>query len=219
MCEDTLGQTRQIVGPVLIWLLAAAVVGALIDVPAWSAQLSETMAVQPWLDIGYWVSEIVMWILVVTYAAMLLRTWFTKDHVPFTRLVFGGAATVLAYGINNLLLKETYGKVRPCNVFETAGECPGVENFSYPSNHTVIAFGLAMGLALAIPWLSYIAFPLAIIAGVARVLAGHHYPHDVLAGAVLGMLGVLGALLMFVTVQASVAKKLSATRDKTAIER
>lgn len=213
-----MGQTRQIVGPVLIWLLVAAVIGALIDVPAWSAELAETMAVEPWTNIGYVVSQIVMWVLVATYAGMLLRTWITKDHVPFTRLVFGGAATVVVYGINNLFLKETYGKVRPCNVFETAGYCPGVENFSYPSNHTVIAFGLAMGLAFASPWLSYIAFPLAIIEGVARVLAGHHYPHDVLAGAVLGMLGVLGALLMFVKVQASVAEKLSATRDKTTVE-
>lgn len=213
-----MGQTRQIVGPVLIWLLVAAVIGALIDVPAWSAQLAEAMAVQPWVDIGYFVSQLVMWILVVTYAAMLLRTWFTKDHLPFIRLVFGGAATVVAYAINKLLLKETYGKVRPCNVFETGGDCPGVENFSYPSNHTVIAFALAMGLAFAIPWLSYIVFPLAIIEGVSRVLAGHHYPHDVLAGAVLGMLGVLGALLMFVKVEASVAEKLSATRDKTAVD-
>src|SRR5699024_4381389 len=215
MCEDTLGQTRQIVGPVLIWLLVAAVIGALIAVPTWSAQLAEAMAVEPWIDIGFVVSEIVMIVLILIYAGMLLRTWITKDHMPFTRLVFGGATTVIAYGINNLLLKDTYGKVRPCNAFETAGQCPGLENFSYPSNHTVIAFGLAMGLAFAIPWLGYIAFPLAIIEGICRVLAGHHYPHDVLAGAVLGLFGVVGALLMFVKVQASVAKKLSATRDKT----
>lgn len=216
MCEDTLGQTRQIVGPVLLWLLVAAIIGALIDVPVWSAKLAETMAVEPWVDIGYVLSTIVMLALVIMYAATVLRTWFTRDHVPFTRLLFAGVATVIAYGINNLLLKDTYGKVRPCNMFETAGHCPGLENFSYPSNHTVIAFGLAMGLAFAIPWLGYLAFPLAMIEGVCRVLAGHHYPHDVLAGAVLGLLGVLGFVYMFVKVQASMADKLSATRDKAA---
>src|SRR5690625_5596990 len=100
--------------------------------------------------------------------------------------------------------------VRPCHTFDTGGSCPDISNFSYPSNHTVIAFGLAMGLAFAIPWLAYLTFPLAIIEAVARVLAGHHFPHDVIAGAVLGALGVRGALLMFVYVEAAAAEELTA---------
>lgn len=211
-----MGQTRQIVGPVLIWLLVAAVVGALIDVPAWSVELYEAMNVESLTDTGSIVSTVVMIALVVVYLGMLLRAWFTKDNIPFIRLVFGGVATTVVYGIN-LLLKGGYGKVRPCNVYETAGNCPPLENFSYPSNHTVIAFGLAMGLAFALPWLAYIAFPLAIIAAVSRVLAGHHYPHDVVVGATLGLLGVLGILLMFVKVQARLAEKLSASRNKTRV--
>src|SRR5699024_10297808 len=152
-------------------MLVAAVIGALITVPTWSAQLAEAMVVEQWIDIGFVVSEIVMIVLILIYAGMLLLTLITKDHMPFTRLVFAGAATVIAYGINNLLLKDTYGKVRPCNAFETAGQCPGLENFSYPSNHTVIAFGLAMGLAFAFPCWCYIAFPRAIMPGICRVLA------------------------------------------------
>lgn len=214
MCEDTLGKTRQIVGPVLIWLLVAAVIGALIEVPPWSAELYETMTIESLGDTGHIASTVVMLALVIVYLGTLVRTWVTKDNIPFVRLVFGGAATTLVYVIN-VFLKDGYGKVRPCNVYETVGNCPPLEDFSYPSNHTVIAFGLAMGLAFALPWMAYLAFPLAILEGVSRVLAGHHYPHDVLVGAALGTLGVLGALLMFVKVQSSMAAKLSASRGKT----
>src|SRR5699024_9637 len=78
------------------------------------------------------------------------------------------------------------------HTFDTGGSCPDISNFSYPSNHTVIAFGLAMGLAFAIPWLSYLVFPVAILEAISRVLAGHHYPHDVLVGAVVGAFTVIG---------------------------
>ncbi|MDN6148917.1 MAG: phosphatase PAP2 family protein [Yaniella sp.] len=212
MCEDTLGKTRQIVGPVLIWLLVAAVIGALIEVPPWSADLYETMTHESLGDTGYISSLVVMLTLIIIYLGMALRTWLVKDNIPFVRLVFGAVATTVVYVVN-LLLKDGYGKVRPCNVYETIDNCPPIDNFSYPSNHTVIAFGLAMGLAFALPWMAYLAFPLAIIEGVSRVLAGHHYPHDVVVGAVLGTLGVLGILLMFVKVQDSMATKLSASRS------
>ena len=209
-----MGKTRQIVGPVLIWLLVAAVIGALTVVPPWSTDLFETMAVEPWVGIGQFLSPVVMIALILVYLGMLLKTWIARDHKPFIRLVFGAVATTLAYGLN-LLLKNDFGKVRPCHDFATGGACPAVDNFSYPSNHTVIAFGLAMGLAFAIPWLTYLAFPLAILEGVSRVMAGHHYPHDIVVGAVLGTLGVLGALLMFVKVQDSLAEKLTKSRENT----
>lgn len=214
-----MGKTRQIVGPVLIWLLVAATIGALTDVPSWSAGLFETMAVEPWVNIGPTLSTVTMLILVGIYGVMLLWTLIVKDHIPFIRLVFGGAATTLVYGINKLFLKDTYGMLRPCHTFDTGGTCPEITNFSYPSNHTVIAFGLAMGLAFAVPWLSYLVFPVAVIEAVSRVLAGHHYPHDVLVGAVVGALTVFGLLYMFINMQSSIAEKLTTVRGKVPVER
>lgn len=214
-----MGKTRQIVGPVLIWLMVAATIGALTDVPAWSAELFETVAVEPWVNIGPTLSTVTMLVLVGLYGVMLLRKLILKDHVPFVRLVVGGAATTLVYAINKLILKDTYGMIRPCHTFDTGGSCPDISNFSYPSNHTVIAFGLAMGLAFAITWLSYLVFPVAILEAISRVLAGHHYPHDVLVGAVVGAFTVIGLLYMFINVQTAVAEKLTAARDKIRLER
>src|SRR5699024_3592701 len=169
MCEDTLGKTRQIVGPLLIWLLVAAVIRALIEVPPWSADLYETMTHKSLGDPGYISFLVVMLTPRIIYLGLALRTWMVQDHIPCVGLAIGAVATTVVYVVN-LVLKDGYGKVRPCNVYETIDICPPIDNFSSPSNHTVIAFGLAMGLAFALPWMAYLAFPLAIIEGMSRVL-------------------------------------------------
>lgn len=204
-----MGQTRKLVGPVLLWLLVAAVVGALLEPPAWSATLFEAAVHETWVKIGTAVSTGALLALVAGYGIMFLRSWFTKNHLACIRLLYGGVAIVVVYVIN-LLLKNMFGQIRPCHTIRTPTSCPPLDNFSYPSNHTVIAFGIAAGLAFAIPWLSYIVFPVAVLEGISRVLAGHHYPHDVLAAAVLGSLGVLGALLMFKDSQRKLAEQITA---------
>lgn len=218
MCEGTLGQTRQIVGPVLIWLMVAATIGALSTVPAWSADLSETMAVDPWITIGQVISPIVMIILAIFYVGMTIRTWVQKEFLPFIRLLFG-AGTTLAITVISFVLQNSFGKPRPCHVTELGGNCPPDASFAYPSSFAVIAFALAVGLAFAIPWTSYLVFPLAILEGVASILAGHQYPHDVFVGAILGGFGAIGLLYMFIKVQTRMAEKMAATRERsTSIE-
>lgn len=213
--EGILGQTRQIVGPVLIWLLVAAIIGALVEVPPWSADLSETMAVGPWIAIGQIVSPVVMIVLAVLYLGMLIRVWVLKENLPFIRLVCG-AVTTLVITVISFVLQNTYGKPRPCHMVELGGNCPADASFAYPSSFAVIAFALAVGLAYAVPWTSYLVFPLAIIEGVASVLSGHQYPHDVLAGAALGALAALGLLYMFIKVQNKAADNLTAKRERNA---
>lgn len=203
-----MGQTRQIVGPVLLWLLVAATIGALSTVPSWSAELSETMAVDPWIGIGQIISPVVMILLAIFYLVMLVRTWTTKEHLPFVRLLFG-AGTTLAITVISFVLQNSFGKPRPCHMVELDGTCPALESFAYPSSFAVIAFALAIGLAFAVPWTAYLAIPLAILEGVASILAGHQYPHDVLVGAVLGGIGAIGLLYMFIKVQARMAANMA----------
>ena len=213
MCEGMLGQTRQIVGPVLIWLLVAATVGALTTVPSWSADLSAAMAVDPWITLGQTISPIVMIILALVYVIMLIRTWINHEHLSFIRLVFG-AGTTLVIAVISFFLQNTYGKPRPCHLTELGGNCPADTSFAYPSSFAVIAFALAVGLAFAIPWTSYLAFPLAILEGVASILAGHQYPHDVLVGAILGGFGAIGLLYMFIKVQRKMAENMATARER-----
>lgn len=210
--EGDVGQTRQIVGPVLIWLLVAATIGALTDVPSWSANFAEALAVDPWLEVGQIGSPVVMILLALIYLGALLRTWTRQESLPFIRLLYGAGTTVVVTLVC-FMLQTTYGKPRPCQVLELGGSCPPDTNFSYPSTYAVVAFALAVSIAYATPWLSYLAFPLALLEGLASIMAGEQYPHDVLVGAVLGALGGIGLLHMFSKVQASMAAKLTARKS------
>lgn len=206
-----MGQTRQIVGPVLLWLLVAAIIGALVEAPTWSTDISVIMTVDPWIKVGQIVSPIAMIALVAMYLLMLVRTWKTQEHLSFIRLLWGAGVT-LAITVISFVLQNTYGTPRPCHTVELGGACPADASFAYPSSFAVIAFALAVGLAYAIPWTSYLVFPLAILEAVASIISGHQYPHDVVAGISLGALGAIGALYMCIKIQAKMAKNLGKKR-------
>ena len=59
--------------------------------------------------------------------------------------------------------------------------------FSFPSGHATVAFACATVLALALPRLRWPLFALAALIAFSRVYVGVHYPGDVLAGALLGV--------------------------------
>lgn len=185
----------------LVWTAGVVLVAVLAVAPGWSIRLYEVSAVEPLIGWGALLSEVAVLALVVSYVAAGL--WVVLGRTaprasPWDRLsglVAGGVAAILAYGLN-LLLKESFAAVRPCHVHDVASACPPLDNWSFPSNHTVIAFALAVGLATTMPRLAWSALPLAVIAGSARVFAGDHYPHDVLAGAVVGTTVSLGVVAL-----------------------
>ncbi|TDC60934.1 phosphatase PAP2 family protein [Micromonospora sp. KC207] len=98
---------------------------------------------------------------------------------------------VLAYG-GSELLKIVVDEDRPCrapvDLAIIAGQCPPAGDWSFPSNHSTIAGALAAAILLLSPRLAWYAIPLAVFAAFSRVFVGLHYPHDVLAGLLLGAL-------------------------------
>ncbi len=74
---------------------------------------------------------------------------------------------------------------------------PRSGGWSFPSDHATLAAGPAVGLAVLWPRLAAITLPLAGAVALLRVLVGVHYPHDVLAGALLGGAVVAAVLLAF----------------------
>ena len=93
------------------------------------------------------------------------------------------------------LLKEWIGRDRPAvaDPFPpTLVDLP--VTYSFPSGHATVSFACATTLALAVPRLTWPLFALATLISFSRVYVGVHFPLDVLAGAVLGVL-VAKALL------------------------
>lgn len=64
---------------------------------------------------------------------------------------------------------------------------------SFPSGHAVFFFALATAIMLATQWRTWgaVFFAGAILIGIARVIAGLHWPADILGGAIIGIFSAI----------------------------
>lgn len=65
---------------------------------------------------------------------------------------------------------------------------PPLTTHAFPSGHASVSFAAAVAITLGAPEIGVIAIMLALGVGLGRVAVGVHYPSDILAGAVLGIL-------------------------------
>lgn len=125
------------------------------------------------------------------YAAVWLAAAFLLLLFPRHRK--DGLAVVLAIGMaavcGNLILKPLAARIRPCDV-NTAIQLliPRPHDYSFPSGHTAAAFGAVSALFFRRNKLWIPAAVLAVPMAFSRLYLYVHYPSDVLAGAILGIL-------------------------------
>lgn len=137
---------------------------------------------------GHYASEVSLLLLVGIWCVTALVFLFRRGYARLFVLVAGGIGAVLSLTTSRTL-KALLTNTRPCNTYEVydiVALCPPPDDWSFPSNHTAIGAALATTLIAAHRILLWSAAPLAIIAGVSRAVAGHHYPHDVIAGGIVG---------------------------------
>ncbi|HET7397017.1 MAG TPA: phosphatase PAP2 family protein [Intrasporangium sp.] len=136
----------------------------------------------------------------VLFAGLLLAALLISRTGPSTRLAATGwaaVATLGALGVNQVV-GRVFAESRPYAAH------PGIlrladatTDFSFPSDHAVMAGAVAAGLLLAHRRLGRLAVGAAGLMAFARVYIGAHYPWDVLAGLVLGAaVSVAGWLLL-----------------------
>lgn len=100
------------------------------------------------------------------------------------------------------IAKRLIGRGRPMHFDDTGlfGRAANLWDWTYqsfPSGHATTAFALAAVLGFLSERWFYPALALAGVIGVSRVALGVHYPSDVLAGAVVGLLGAYCARWLF----------------------
>jgi undecaprenyl-diphosphatase len=101
-----------------------------------------------------------------------------------------GLTAVIGSGIMVQILKHLVGRARPRMTlppWEHIGPSFDSDLHSFPSGHTTTTFALAAVLASRFPRQAWIFYLIASLVGVGRVVGGSHYPSDVLAGAILGL--------------------------------
>jgi undecaprenyl-diphosphatase len=88
-----------------------------------------------------------------------------------------------------LSMKPLFKRPRPYDALDgIQPNLPLPDRWSMPSGHTSTAFSAAVSISLAYPRWEVVCPSLlwAGAVGASRIFLGHHYPGDVLAGAVLG---------------------------------
>ena len=120
-------------------------------------------------------------------AVVLAMPWV--DHTSGTsvsiRMVGVALVNLMIYGI----VKHTIARPRPYRSCPGIRPCtPSLDEFSFPSGHTLHAVAFALILASYYPALNFVLWPFAALVGVSRVVLGLHYPSDVIVGAAVGAL-------------------------------
>lgn len=101
------------------------------------------------------------------------------------RMVAVGAVNLLLY----LIVKRFVARPRPYHGCAGIRPCaPALDEFSFPSGHTMHAVAFSLILCTYHPRLGFVLWPFTLLVAASRVVLGLHYPSDVLVGAAVGAL-------------------------------
>lgn len=141
------------------------------------------------------------------FAALLLVAWWRarRDGDPATMAaaLWAPVGALVALGLNQPLVNG-FHEARPFTVFPHAlmlvSHSP---DYSFPSDHAVMAGAVTMGVLLTSRRLGVVAAIAASVMAFARVYIGAHFPLDVVVGLLLGaavaLLGWLALRRLLVT--------------------
>jgi len=142
------------------------------------------------------------WILIPSLVLVILLRLAMFPLRGVWRSASGELALVSAFvflgvgvpGLITTVLKRLIGRSRP-DEFDNVGAF-GFQNFvndwtfqSFPSGHSTTAIATAFVVGFLYPPLFVVFFSLGVVVALSRVPVGAHYPTDVFAGMIVGMLG------------------------------
>ncbi|MFN3406937.1 MAG: phosphatase PAP2 family protein [Caldimicrobium sp.] len=134
----------------------------------------------------------------LTLLVIIFIIFFAGKYYNASRVLFFGRAMIISFIITGIvvqILKHIIGRARPRITDYTLFLGPSIKSGfdSFPSGHTAIVFSLAYVFSRELPEYKLLFYFLAFVVAFERVEDFSHFPSDVLAGAIIGIL--LGKLL------------------------
>lgn len=131
---------------------------------------------------------------VALFIAILFLAPFYKDKLKvFLTAVI---SVVLSRFIITEIIRFLYCRPRPF-ISYAVSRLVSENHCSFPSGHATFFFALAMATYFYNKKLGAWFFAAAILMGLSRVIAGVHYPLDILAGAIVGILSACAVFYLF----------------------
>ncbi|GLW67368.1 hypothetical protein Arub01_56110 [Actinomadura rubrobrunea] len=149
----------------------------------------------------------------LVFAVLFVVGWWRAragDARAMGLALLAPVAVVAAYLVSEVS-KSALREERPCRAVAGAMNivaCPAPGDWSFPSNHATIAAASAAVIVVAWRSMAGVVLPLAALMAFSRVFVGVHYPHDVAAGFVLGVVVAPLVALLLVRLVAPVVTAL-----------
>jgi len=124
-----------------------------------------------------------IWLLIAAFLYIFKGKNYAAYYLSLLLVIW-----LVVYGMKSLFMVP-----RP----ETGRILVDAAGYSFPSSHTALAFGTATFLHPVSGKSSYLFWVFAIMMGISRVAVGVHYPSDVVAGAITGIILGYAALLLY----------------------
>ena len=119
---------------------------------------------------------------IVVLLAVIYLFFYKKDWRDFFVIfISSGLAWVLAY-----ILKILIHTPRPFDIFSNVFSLFPETGYAFPSGHATFFMALAFALFFNHKKVGYVFILFALLIGLARIIAGVHFPIDILGGFILG---------------------------------
>lgn len=152
----------------------------------------------------------------VLFAVLMVAGWLLarRSGVParIAALAWAGLGTLVAVGINQPIVTAIHERRPYQTIPHVLVLVSRSTDFGFPSDHATMAGAVATGLLYVNRRLGLLAWAAALVMAFARVYTGAHYPHDVVAGLVLGAVVIVVGRLVAQPVLTVVADRIGRTR-------
>ncbi|AHZ14788.1 undecaprenyl-diphosphatase [Bacillus velezensis] len=143
-------------------------------------------------------------------ALVMLVFWFTRNDRNRMMVIQAGVAFIIAEMIGKIA-GQLYSNHQPFAVLSNVNKLAdhAVDN-SFPSDHTILFFSISFSFWLVYKKTGWIIFALSV--AVSRIWVGVHYPFDVAAGALFGIISAV--LSYWIVPRLALTKKVLTIYEK-----
>ncbi len=145
------------------------------------------LGMSPWMSkLVYFCAETTLLLVPVILAAFVLFKFHSQKE-RLKVLFFISFSSLLSLFVVTGFIASMVGRARPFQALGTIHPLFFEATSSFPSGHATFFFAFATSLYCHNKVWGIVAYVLAVVVGAARVIAGVHYPLDIMCGALVGI--------------------------------